>query len=80
MDAISKALDKLSLREQKKIIAIIKLIRAKKWTNLDRKKLKGFTDIYRVRSGQIRIIYQEERGGEVTILAISRRNDKTYNF
>ncbi len=80
MDRIDKALDKLSLKEQVKIIKIIKLIKSQRWENLDRKKLRGYHNIYRVRSGQIRIIYQEDKADEIVILAISRRDDKTYNF
>lgn len=80
MDRIDKALDKLSPKEQTKIIKIIKLIKNQRWENLDRKKLRGYHNIYRVRSGQIRIIYQEDKAGQIAILAISRRDDKTYNF
>ncbi len=80
MDKVNKALKKLSLDEQRKIITILKLIKNKNWSTLDRKKLKGYTNIYRVRSGQIRIIYQESKNGEIIILAVERRGDTTYNF
>jgi mRNA-degrading endonuclease RelE of RelBE toxin-antitoxin system len=80
MDRVNKALKKLSVKEQQTTLEILRLIRDKKWSNLNRKKLKGYNDIYRVRSGKIRIIYQENIGGKVTVLAISRRNDNTYNL
>lgn len=80
MDKIDKALKKLSPTEKQAIAKILKLISEKSWSKLDRKKLKNHTDIYRVRSGQIRIIYHETQGGKIFVLAIERRNDKTYNF
>ncbi|MDO8183628.1 MAG: type II toxin-antitoxin system RelE/ParE family toxin [bacterium] len=80
MDRIDKSLDKLPIKEQIKTIGIIKLIQSKKWDNLDRKKLKGYGNIYRVRSGQVRIIYQENKDSTITILDVGRRNNTTYNL
>lgn len=41
------------------------------------KSLKGRKDIFRVRKGDVRIIYRIQKG-EVFILAIERRSEKTY--
>ena len=44
---------------------------------LDIKKLKGRNDIFRVRKGDIRIIYRKD-ALDIFILSIERRNEGTY--
>ncbi|HUY69735.1 MAG TPA: hypothetical protein VMU70_01840, partial [Candidatus Tyrphobacter sp.] len=46
---------------------------------LDIKKLRGRSDIFRVRKGDIRIIYLR-KDGNILILLIERRNEKTYDL
>ena len=47
---------------------------------LDVKKLKGRGDIFRVRRGDLRVIFQRKNGA-VSILAVERRSEGTYkNF
>jgi len=46
---------------------------------LNIKKLKGHNDIFRVRKGNIRIIYHLE-SGKIKLLAIMRRNEKTHKL
>ena len=41
------------------------------------KKLKGREDIFRVRKGNLRIIYRIEKE-EIFILTVERRSEKTY--
>lgn len=79
-DKIQKALDKLSDRERKAIDELLKKIKTKHLDNLDLKKLKGRDDIYRVRKGDIRIIYRQNSDDGIYILEIGRRNDTTYNL
>ena len=78
MDKIEKALKKLSDNERKKIKSILQKINDGKFEGLDIKKLKGRSDIFRVRNGDIRIIYREYKT-KIFILTISRRSEKTYN-
>lgn len=77
MDKIDKALRKLSLRERERVKEILKRLNAGNFRNLDIKKLKGRDDIFRIRKGDIRIIYRTF-GKEIFILAIERRSEKTY--
>ncbi len=80
MDKISKALQKLSTEEKGKIKSVLVAIRSGQTSGLDIKKLKNRPDIFRVRKGEIRILYRKLGKGEIYILAIERRNENTYNF
>jgi len=79
MDKIEKALKKFSLKEQKQIKAMLLRLRSGEIKGLDVKKLRGREDIFRVRKGDLRIIYRLE-GKEVYILKIERRRERTYRF
>lgn len=78
MDKITKALQKLSPQEHEKIKGILKKLKSGNIKNLDIKKLKDRNDIYRVRLGNIRIIYRKDISNRIHILAVARRNKKTY--
>lgn len=77
-DKITKLLAKLSARELKQVREIIHRIISSDISGLDVKKLKGQTNIFRVRRGNLRIIFQKRGDAEPEILQISRRNEKTY--
>ena len=79
MDKISKALRKLSDEEKEIVKTILTALKSGRTAGFDVKKLKGRNDIFRIRKGRIRIIYQKETG-EVRILSIEKRNDNTYNL
>ncbi len=79
-DKIRKALDRLSPKERKAIDDLLVKIKNGQFDGLDWKKLKGRDDIYRVRKGEMRIIYRLNASGGVVVLEIGRRNDITYNF
>ncbi|MCR4323127.1 MAG: hypothetical protein NUV61_03525, partial [Candidatus Azambacteria bacterium] len=57
---------------------ILEKIVRKDVRGLEIKKLKTRKDIFRVRKGDIRIIYRDNNGS-ILILAIERRNDNTYS-
>lgn len=78
MDKIAKALQKLSLKDKKKIKRILELILKGDFSHFDMKKLKDRDDVYRVRSGNLRIIFRKTDGGKIFILAVERRNESTY--
>lgn len=80
MDKIGKALRKLTPKERKTIKEILTKLKNQQLNNLDLKKLKGQNDIFRVRKGEIRMIYRQDSTGHILILTIERRNDTTYNF
>jgi len=50
-DRITKSLDKMSVKERKRLEAVMKLIELGRLDGMDIKKLKGQKDIYRVRKG-----------------------------
>ncbi len=79
MDRITKALKKLSKKEREILKTTLNNILAKNLAGLDIKKLKGHEHIYRVRKGNLRIIYRVTPNDETTVLAIERRSDTTYH-
>ena len=78
MDRIAKALKKLSTKEREALKTTLENISAKNLAGLDITKLKGQHHIYRVRKGDLRVIYRIVKDGATTILAIERRSDTTY--
>lgn len=80
MDKITKALKKLNAKERNAIEKILKLIEAGLFKSLDLKALKGYKNIYRVRKGHIRIIFQMNEKKTI-VLGVEKRSEKTYkNF
>lgn len=79
-DKIRKALDGLSPKERKAIDDLLVKIKNGQFDGLDWRKLKGRDGIYRVRKGEMRIIYRLNASGGVVVLEIGRRNDIAYNF
>lgn len=77
MDKIEKELLKLSAKERARVREILEKIARKDMRGVEVKKLKARKDIFRVRKGDIRIIYRDNNGS-ISILAIERRNDNTY--
>lgn len=77
MNKIEKALKRLTQKERNQIKKILTRLNKKDFAGLDIKKLQSRDDIFRVRKGDIRIIYQMRENG-IFILAIERRSEKTY--
>ncbi len=79
MDKIDKALSKLTFKEKERMKDIIKALQLGRFDNMDIKKLKGFKDIFRVRKGELRIVYQllDRR---IIILKVDKRKEDTYKF
>jgi len=78
MDKISKALKKLSAQEKKEVKTILEKIKLGELNGFDIKKLKGKDNIFRIRKGSIRIIFLKDK--DISVLAIERKNDNTYNI
>jgi len=79
MNKINKALRKLPAKEREAIEIILQKIEDKSFGNLDIKALKGYKNIYRVRKGRIRIIFEIDNR-KTTILGVENRSEKTYKF
>lgn len=77
MDKIQKALNRLSDKEKRILKQILHRLDTNELLGLDIQKLKGQTDIYRLRKGDLRIIYLQTKSS-FEILAIERRSEKTY--
>jgi mRNA-degrading endonuclease RelE of RelBE toxin-antitoxin system len=78
VDKIDKALNKLSDKGRKAIKQILSQIRISEFAGLDIKKLKQRNDIYRVRKGTLRIIFQKT-SARIHILTLERGSDTTYS-
>jgi mRNA-degrading endonuclease RelE of RelBE toxin-antitoxin system len=79
MDKIEKALRILTMRERRWVKDVLVKLKSNDIHGIDVKKLKARADIYRVRRGSIRILYRLENGN-IFLLKIDRRNDRTYNI
>lgn len=77
-DRVERALRKLSAHERSELEKILQKISAGDFAHLDIKKLKHRDDIYRVRKGALRIIFQK-RDEHFFILTVERRCDTTYS-
>lgn len=77
-DKIKKFLNKLSHAQKIAILELIQLIKQGNISELNPKKLVGHQNIFRIRKGRIRIIYQVKKSG-IELLEIGNRNDNTYN-
>lgn len=78
MDKIEKALRRLSAKERGVVKEILGRVQASDFRGLQVKKLRGHNDVFRIRKGDIRIIYRTRDDGGVSVLAIERRSEKTY--
>ena len=77
MDAIVKALKKLNAKERGWVKELLEKLVMGKTQGLDIKKLQGRDDIFRVRKGDIRIVYRKS-ASDISVLLIERRSEKTY--
>lgn len=78
MDRNQKFLRRLNSKEFVLVEKILQKILVRDTSNLDIKKLSGYRDVYRVRTGHIRIIFIDT-GNYTEVLEISRKDEKTYN-
>ncbi len=77
-DKIAKLLAKLPPSQLRLISSVITQIIAGELSGLDVKTMKRHKALYRVRVGNYRIIFTSSKGQETMIIAIARRNEKTY--
>ena len=79
MPRLKKLLSQFNKKERETIESLLESIVSLSCRNLDIKKLKGHQNIFRVRGGDIRIIFMREKK-EIFILSIDRRNENTYKL
>lgn len=77
MDKLTKFLKKLDSKERDRLKNILSLLFSGATYKLDIKKLKDRDDVYRVRAGNLRIIFKKEND-DLQVLDVGRRNERTY--
>ncbi len=77
MNKLDKFLSKIDKKTRIILEEIILLIVAGEISMLDLKKLRGMNNIYRVRVGKIRVIFEHTKTGN-KIRSISNRDENTY--
>ncbi len=80
MENLDRRLKKFSEKERAEIEHLVERIRDRDLTGLNCKKLKGLGNLFRVRKGRIRIIFELVSGQEPTIISIERRREDTYKM
>ena len=80
MKDLDKKLKKFSPKERVEIEGLVERIVAREFANLDCKKLKGLKNLFRVRKGRTRIIFEFKDNKDPSILAVERRREDTYKF
>ncbi len=78
MGNIEKQLRKIPPAYRERLIIVLEQLLQRDFSMLDRKQLKGYESIFRIRVGNYRIIYYDD-GVEILLKAIRRRNEATYN-
>ncbi len=76
-DKIEKFLKKLTSKEREVILSLLASLQKSDFENLDIKKLAGLQNIWRIRKGDVRIIFEKSRN-KVIIIKIEKRSDTTY--
>lgn len=77
MDKLSKLLRKLTSKERTQLATALRALLSGETGSLDIKKLKSVENVYRVRVGDLRILFRKDRG-DIRVLEVSRRDDTTY--
>lgn len=77
MDKIQKFLNKLTKDERTRVLEVLNFLIAGDVQGLDIKRLTTRSRLYRVRTGDIRIIFSIDKSG-VSVIAIERRGKDTY--
>ncbi len=80
MERLDRILRKFSRKERAEIERLVERIFHRNLTGLDCKKLKGLGNIFRVRKGSIRIVFELSGTQGANILTVERRSEKTYRF
>lgn len=77
MDRVRKFLKKLPVSAQEEIDSLLHKVEMGDTGNLDIKKLKGHKGLFRIRKGDIRIVFAQDNGS-IRVLFIGKRGDLRY--
>ena len=78
MDKVSKFILKLNIKDREIVEPILTCIKANNLIGLHVKKLKGYSDLYRVRKSGFRIVYSQDAGVGKRVILMDRRDGDTY--
>ena len=78
MDKINKALLRLPDKQRQLLLAAFARVVAGNTDGLDIKKLRGHSDLYRLRVGDSRLVYRVEPSMEPVVVFVGKRDDQTY--
>lgn len=78
MNALQKAVAKLTAKDRKLVAETVEKITKGSFEGLNAEKLKGTDNAFRVRKGNFRIMYYLKDDNEPVIIAIERRSEDTY--
>ena len=73
-----KFFKKLSKKEAKRVLKVLNSARKGNLEGFDVKKLKGHKNLFRVRVGSIRIIFEKISSNEYRLVYLGRRGDSDY--
>lgn len=76
-DRIEKFLAKLNKKESETYRDIVKAILSNNFDMYDVKKMSGYSNIFRIRKGRLRIIFKKDDEGN-EILHVGNRDENTY--
>lgn len=76
-DRIEKFLTKLNKKESETYRDIVKAILSNNFDMYDVKKMSGYSNIFRIRKGRLRIIFKKDNEGN-EILHVGNRDENTY--
>ncbi len=78
MGTIEKQLRTIPWKDRERIMLAIERLLERDFDSLDRKRLKGYEHIFRIRVGNYRIVYFDD-GIEIILKAIRKRDERTYS-
>ena len=78
MDRITKSLLKIPTKQRQKILEATEKILQNDLSGLDVRKLTNSDGAFRVRIGEYRVIFKKLGQGQVIVLEIAKRDDRTY--
>ncbi|OGJ57236.1 hypothetical protein A2789_04335 [Candidatus Peribacteria bacterium RIFCSPHIGHO2_01_FULL_54_22] len=79
MGKTEKQLRSIPAKDRERVFAVIEQLMARDFSALDRKQLKGYECIFRIRVGNYRVIYYDD-GADIILKAVLRRNESTYSL
>jgi mRNA-degrading endonuclease RelE of RelBE toxin-antitoxin system len=78
MDRLAKELQKLSKKELERVLIVLQKLQLGQVDSLQVKSLKGRDEVYRARVGRFRVVYSVSKEGTLNVLAVRKRDEKTY--